>query len=409
MIKVLVRPQKIISLILIVFTLLVFQPDLALGTRSGWSRINEINGQINDLKELRRKAEERKRDLSTQVDRIDLKVDAIEDRISLLDTQIARVSEAKMRTALELSELKKELVKRAQEYEVAQARLDLQMSLLAERASSIYMNDRLASLALFFTFITSSTGLEDLVMRFNLVNYILKGDLRILSEIQEAKAVAEVRRKTVEAKKRRVESLVSRFEHQRLSLSGLKRDETQQRNSVQREKEYKQKLLTATERDRVAYRERERELQAESAQIEAELAAQQGNSASQVRGKLRWSVVGPVTSYFGWRTNPVLGGNEFHRGIDISAATGTNIIAAASGVVIYSGYRGGYGKCIIIDHGGKIATVYAHQQELLASAGARVSAGQVIGKVDSTGFSTGPHLHFEVRVNGVPQNPLRYL
>jgi murein DD-endopeptidase MepM/ murein hydrolase activator NlpD len=118
---------------------------------------------------------------------------------------------------------------------------------------------------------------------------------------------------------------------------------------------------------------------------------------------LIWPVPGPITSPYGIRSG------SLHPGIDIGAGTGTPIKSAAGGRVVVSGYSGGYGNLIVVDHGNGIATAYAHQSSLAASAGQQVGQGQVIGYVGSTGFSTGPHLHFEVRVNGSPVDPLGYL
>src|SRR4029453_4171366 len=110
-----------------------------------------------------------------------------------------------------------------------------------------------------------------------------------------------------------------------------------------------------------------------------------------------------VTSPFGWRWG------RMHEGVDIAVAYGTPIHAAASGTVIVCGWLGGYGNLVAIDHGGGISTAYGHQSSIAVGSGAVVGPGEVIGYVGSTGHSTGPHLHFEVRVNGVPQDPLAYL
>ncbi len=118
---------------------------------------------------------------------------------------------------------------------------------------------------------------------------------------------------------------------------------------------------------------------------------------------LAWPLRGPVTSPYGNRWG------RLHSGIDIGGGMGTPIRAAKAGTVIFAGGRSGYGNTVIIDHGGGFTTLYAHQSRLGVGDGASVAQGQVIGFVGSTGHSTGPHLHFETRVNGSPQNPMRYL
>lgn len=125
---------------------------------------------------------------------------------------------------------------------------------------------------------------------------------------------------------------------------------------------------------------------------------------------LAWPLANPVvTSGYGYRVHPIFGTSRLHAGIDLRGSTGTPILAAGDGVVVSAGWRGGYGNTVIIDHGGSLATLYAHQSRLYVSAGAVVRRGQAIGAVGSTGYSTGPHLHFEVRVNGTPVDPLNYL
>ncbi|MBQ5707420.1 MAG: M23 family metallopeptidase, partial [Peptococcaceae bacterium] len=116
-----------------------------------------------------------------------------------------------------------------------------------------------------------------------------------------------------------------------------------------------------------------------------------------------------ITSKYGYRIHPIQKVKKMHTGIDVGAKKGTDIVAAAGGKVIMAKYYGGYGNCIIVDHGGGMSTLYAHMSAYVAKEGDWVSQGQVIGKVGSTGNSTGPHLHFEVRVNGQHTNPSNYV
>ncbi|MGB9736416.1 MAG: M23 family metallopeptidase [bacterium] len=122
-----------------------------------------------------------------------------------------------------------------------------------------------------------------------------------------------------------------------------------------------------------------------------------------------WPVRGFITSGFGWRINPITGGKEFHEGVDIATQLGNPIKAPANGIVSYAGWETGYGNTIIIDHGYGVTTLYGHLSKIDVKVGEMVKRGQVIGDIGDTGFSTGPHLHYQVMVNGVPVNPMRYL
>jgi murein DD-endopeptidase MepM/ murein hydrolase activator NlpD len=153
----------------------------------------------------------------------------------------------------------------------------------------------------------------------------------------------------------------------------------------------------------------EADLQAESDRV-AQLLGSSGGGAPMGNGTFIWPVNAPITSPFGYRTDPVTGATAFHAGLDLGAPCGTPIKAAATGVIVSAGSTtGGYGNMTLIDHGGGLATLYGHQSSIIVSAGQTVNQGQVIGYVGSTGKSTGCHLHFEVRVNGNPVDPLGYL
>jgi murein DD-endopeptidase MepM/ murein hydrolase activator NlpD len=126
-------------------------------------------------------------------------------------------------------------------------------------------------------------------------------------------------------------------------------------------------------------------------------------------GNMSYPLVAQVTSPFGWRTHPIFGVRRFHTGVDLAGPNHSTIKAADSGSVLYTGWYGGYGKVVIVSHGNGMATLYAHLSKIAANVGDNVSKGDVIGYEGTTGFSTGPHLHFETRVNGVPNNPMNYL
>ena len=176
-----------------------------------------------------------------------------------------------------------------------------------------------------------------------------------------------------------------------------------------------QKMINKFESSRAAYEKSERELAQQSAKIQSMIAGVQKNNKETfvTTGAFMRPISGPITSPFGWRVHPIFKSRIFHSGIDIGGANGGAIKAANSGKVIFAGWQGGYGKVVIIDHGrvnGKpTTTLYAHMSVINVSNGQSVGKGQVIGKEGSTGYSTGPHCHFEVRVNGVPQNPLQYI
>ncbi len=149
-------------------------------------------------------------------------------------------------------------------------------------------------------------------------------------------------------------------------------------------------------------------LQAESEKIKKELAASRFAAGRPGTGELVWPTSGSPGSGYGYRTHPISGQRRMHAGIDIGAPTGQKIVAAADGRVVSAGWRGGYGLAVVIDHGGGLATLSAHQSRLAVRAGEIVAQGQTIGYVGSTGYSTGPHLHFEVRIDGEPVDPMKW-
>jgi murein DD-endopeptidase MepM/ murein hydrolase activator NlpD len=178
------------------------------------------------------------------------------------------------------------------------------------------------------------------------------------------------------------------------------------------EADREQQLLNKVNAQKAGYLARVNQLQRESGQIQADLARRQSGQVAPPAspGTIGWPVASPrVTSYYGYRTHPIFGDRRLHAGIDLAANTGTAVFAAKDGVVVTAGWMSGYGNTIVIDHGSALATLYAHNSALSVAPGQTVRRGQRIASAGSTGNSTGPHVHFEVRVKGSPVDPMSYL
>ncbi|MGH8912090.1 MAG: peptidoglycan DD-metalloendopeptidase family protein [Acidimicrobiia bacterium] len=167
-------------------------------------------------------------------------------------------------------------------------------------------------------------------------------------------------------------------------------------------------LVVSINGDIASFEQHKEGLEADAAALEAELAARPTTGTAPTSGLMR-PVPGPVSSGFGYRIHPIFGTKKLHTGWDMSASSGDPIVASADGVVVSAGVRGGYGNAVVIDHGGGLATLYAHQSSMAVSGGQQVEQGQIIGYVGCTGYCTGPHLHFETRVGGRPVDPSGYM
>ena len=175
----------------------------------------------------------------------------------------------------------------------------------------------------------------------------------------------------------------------------------------------KKEILGSVQQERAAYERALAELEENSRQLEAMIRKMQGGDDSEALGTgvYTWPTPGytNITSAYGMRFHPILKTRKMHTGVDIGAPMSATIVAADSGKVIHAGWMGGYGQVLVVDHGNGISTLYAHQSAFLVSNGQTVNRGDPIGKVGSTGWSTGPHLHFEVRINGSYTDPMPYI
>ncbi|MEX1271807.1 MAG: peptidoglycan DD-metalloendopeptidase family protein [Acidimicrobiia bacterium] len=275
---------------------------------------------------------------------------------------------------------------------------------LAVQAVEMYMNaampvgtmvlgfDSMSDLAVGWTYADGVAGAsEDLLDTFE---FLRAEEDRQRSALSESRSEAETLLLELDSEKAVLEAELARVE----SL----------RAEAQTELAEVQSLLTTIRSDIAAAEQHKEGLEEEAARIEAEIAAAQ-QSGGNAPGVLRMPVNGWISSYYGWRVHPIFGTRRMHTGVDLAAIGGSPIYAAEAGTVIIAGVRGGYGNAVVIDHGGGLATLYAHQSRLTVSVGENVAAGERIGFVGCTGYCTGDHLHFEVHINGKHTDPMAYL
>ena len=228
------------------------------------------------------------------------------------------------------------------------------------------------------------------------------------------------RMQAVKAKANQIAALKAQVQAQRRLVEASIKDIKDQKSTIQSSIAENKVMIDKLNKDKNFYERSERELARQSASIQNMIESltrrnsQSGGTQVKVSSSgFLYPISRPITSQFGWRTHPIFKSRIFHSGIDIGGPNGGTIKASNDGKVIYAGWYGGYGKVVILDHGvinGKpITTLYGHMSAITVSNGQFVKKGQQVGREGSTGYSTGPHCHFEVRVNGKPTNPLNYI
>ena len=245
----------------------------------------------------------------------------------------------------------------------------------------------------------NSKNLSDFLSRYYLITEISEADITLLREFENTKKQKESLTKSLIEKKNELEENKKKCEKDRVALSNM---EILKRNKVA--------ILNAQELELYSKIE-EYQKQVQEIELEIRQLALANIGEEYIGGEMAWPVPGynSITSSFGMRTHPITGIYKLHTGVDIGAPTGAKFIAANDGVVIKAEYNGAYGNMVMINHGGGVVTLYAHGSEILVDVGDTVLQGDSVLKVGSTGYSTGPHAHFEVIINGVFVNPIDYI
>ena len=311
------------------------------------------------------------------------------------------------------------------------AELNAKHGVLENRVRDIYINGQISYLDVLF----GAQDFGDFLTRMDLLKRVMTRDAELVAEVLKYRnEIVEVG-KQLEADKRIQEELAAKAEAAKdVQLEKVAKQQAlidlMQNDKDVYDRQYDEMIASSNEVARLIQESKYRaEAEAEAQRRQAEMEAQRQAAAEAGNlvvidegdgggddyvmpaggGGMIWPISGPITSEFGWRTHPIFGNARFHSGLDIGGDYGLPIHAAQSGVVIEAGWIGGYGNTVMIDHGGGISTLYGHNESLAVGVGQHVNQGDVIAYCGSTGNSTGPHCHFEVRLGGEPVSPWDYL
>ncbi|MHB1341023.1 MAG: murein hydrolase activator EnvC family protein [Coriobacteriia bacterium] len=385
--------------------------SMSMAAKPGYAAsAGEARAHERRASEARRNARDADREaqrLADEIADLDHRIDAASAKVDELDPLLAAATERTTRIQREVDVLAKNASDARVRLEANAAEHERQRDLLSERVVATYRQGDWFYLEV----LIGSRGVSDLILRTELISRVLEANTRVASDLKRTGgelardqilldrtlSSAELKRNEVSLAEARLKELQSQHLATVRQVTSAKAD----RASMMADSKQNAKRLRALAESE----------EAESRRIEDELAGSNGGSG-QYNGKMTWPVPSShrITSSYGWRTCP-FHGRELHPALDIGAPEGSAIIAAGSGKVIYVGYRGSYGNTVMIDHGDGVVTLYPHQAAgaIRVSVGQRVERGERIGGVGSTGNATGPHLHFEVRVNGSPRNPASWL
>ena len=315
-------------------------------------------------------------------------VEKLDEKISTSEAELQKLNEQVETLKASMKQIEDELNEVTEKYEK-------QKKVFEKRVVALYETGEIDYLDI----LLNSNSVSEFVSSYYVISEITEADNELLNDIAEKKDTIALSKEKLENEKEELASLV----------------ETQQRTS---------KILQNTKTIRESYisklSDEEKEKQAQIDEMTKQYEevnrqilelAEQGLDTQYIGGELAWPVPGytKITSKYGMRVHPITGQYKLHTGVDIGAPTGANFIAANDGIVVKAEYNTAYGRMVIIDHGGGISTLYAHGSEFLVEVGQTVKRGDAVLKVGSTGYSTGPHAHFEIRINGVVTDPMPYI
>jgi murein DD-endopeptidase MepM/ murein hydrolase activator NlpD len=396
-----VSTRRLITIVLLSVAALAFGAAAAGSARAATA--DEIQQKLQSARDKIAAAEDKKDSLSEQISDLDGRLAAIQKKLDGLGGQIAAVETKLDVTREKLGVLREELRLKKLELQEAQAELVLEQKNFAQRAVLSYKSDDLD----YVDVILASSDFEDLISRVDTIHDLLGGNNTLVGGLETTRDKVDSEKDAIARREDAVADAARVLQEKSDELAALKAQQAASQAAALAVRQQKHTALKGVNKDLAELERQESQLLSESQALTGVVGG--SGSSGSGNGSLSWPVNGPVTSPFGWRIHPILGYKKFHTGIDIGVGYGVPVRSSAAGTVIYASWMGGYGNVIIVDHGDGLSTLYAHQSSLAVGNGAHVARGQTVGYVGSTGFSTGPHLHYEVRVNGNPVDPMGYL
>lgn len=312
----------------------------------------------------------------------------VQSQLSVAQNELASVEEQR-------DDLEQQIHQNTSAIDSKKEQVNQRVGVYRNRLRDIYINGQINYLDV----LLGAKDFSDFSSRMYLLKKIIASDISLLNDLKKKKAELEVNQEILENNVAKIKVVHSEVSSKQQEVA---------KKAMERESVYNAALAEQERLD-----EEYRELMSTSENIANLIRNLESggtiSAGSRGTGSYIWPIYGEITSSFGWRVHPVFGTEKFHSGLDIAADYGDPVVAANSGTVIYADWMGGYGNAVMIDHGGGIVTLYGHNSSLVVSNGQQVAKGQRIANAGSTGYSTGPHCHFEVRIHGEVTDPLNYL
>ena len=353
------------------------------------SEADDKRAELNEVQSQMQKMQDRKEKARQKAEAATVGLEEIQTSLNELQYQARELQAKSDALQSKINDNQAKLAKK-------KAEVEQRKKIYSKRLRQIYINGQINYLDV----LLGAKDFGDFSSRMYLLQKIISSDIAMLEQLQKDEAEIKTRQEQLDSQMKEIKTTQAELEAKRARARRLKEQRSYMLYKAQEEEQQSQ-----SEYDR---------LLAISENITAMLRNMEsgGGGASSGgggTGRFMWPCRGTITSYFGWRTHPVFGTTKYHSGMDIGVDYGTPIYAADSGTVIYSGWLGGYGYAVMIDHGSGLVTLYGHNQALNVYEGQYVSKGTCIAYAGSTGYSTGPHCHFEVRLHGEVTEPLNYL